>query len=75
MRPEQVLKILEITDSFDIHRENVVIPLMTEDRGSLTLLPDGRLRITCPTNVPFDQWLEDIRRELKTMDLSNLVRK
>jgi hypothetical protein len=75
LRPEQIIKILEITDSFNIHRESVIIPLKTEDQGSLNLLPDGKLRITCPTNGSFDRWLEEIREQLRTMDLSKLVRK
>jgi hypothetical protein len=79
LRPEQITKILEITDSLNIHRENVIIPLKTEGRGSVDLLPDGRLRIVCPTyvalHVAFDRWLEEIREELQKMDLSQLVRK
>lgn len=75
LRPEQIIKILEITDSFNIHRESVVIPLKTEDQGSLKLLPDGKLRITCPTDRTFDRWLDEIREQLQTMDLTKLVRK
>ncbi len=75
LRPEQIIKILEITDSFNIHRESVIIPLKTEDQGSLKLLPDGKLRITCPTDRIFDRWLDEIREQLQTMDLTKLVRK
>ena len=75
LRPEQIIKILEITDSFNIHRESVIIPLKTEGQGSLNLLPDGKLHIICPTNGSFDRWLEEIREQLRTMDLSKLVRK
>jgi len=75
LRPEQIIKILEITDSFNIHRESVIIPLKTEDQGSLNLLPDGRLHIVCPTDEGFDRWLEEIRQKLQTMDLSKLMRK
>ena len=75
LRPEQIIKILEITDSFNIHRESVIIPLKTEDQGSLKLLPDGKLHITCPTNRAFDRWLDEIREQLQTMDLTKLVRK
>ena len=48
LRPDQILRILEITDSFNLHRESIFIPLKTEENGSITILPDGRLRIVCP---------------------------
>jgi hypothetical protein len=53
VNPEQVMKILELTDSFNLHRETVVIPLGTEGKGDVVLLPDQRLRITVPSNTPF----------------------
>ena len=68
--PEQVMKILELTDSFNVHREAVVIPLGTEDDGSVTVLPDQRLRITVPRNKPFDEWLLELRGKLGELDLS-----
>jgi hypothetical protein len=70
LRPEQILKILELTDSFSLHREAVFIPLTTDEKGDVRLLPDGRLRIICPSTMPFDKWLEDLRSRLEKMDLS-----
>jgi hypothetical protein len=72
LRPEQVLKILELTDSFNLHREAVYIPLAAEENGSVTLLPDGRLRIVCPRTGPFEAWLNELRVKLKKMDLSKV---
>jgi hypothetical protein len=68
--PEQVMKILELTDSFNLHREAVVIPLGTEDDGGVMVLPDQRLRITVPRNKPFDEWLLELRGKLGKLDLS-----
>jgi hypothetical protein len=67
---EQVMKILELTDSFNLHREAVVIPLGTTNDGDVVALPDQRLRITVPRNQPFDEWLMELRRKLAKMDLS-----
>ena len=72
VRPEQVLRILELTDSFNLHREAVYIPLTTGESGSVTLLPDGRLRIMCPGTELFDAWLSELRSRLATMDLSKV---
>ena len=68
--PEHVMKILELTDSFNLHREAVVIPLTTENRGSVVTLPDQRLRIAVPNNRPFEEWLVELRDVLSDMDLS-----
>ncbi len=72
LRPEQVLKILELTDSFNLHREAIYIPLTTEGSGSVTLLSDGRLRIVCPRTESFESWLGELRSLLKKMDLSKV---
>ncbi len=72
LRPEQVLKILELTDSFNLHREAVYIPLSTEENGSVTLLSDGRLRIVCPRTASFEGWLSELRSLLEKIDLSKV---
>jgi len=72
LRSDQILKILEITDSFNLHREVIVIPLTTKETGSLDLLADGRLKITCPATQPFDMWLNELRARLQEMDLSKI---
>ncbi len=74
VRPEQIIKILELTDAFNIHREAVTIPLSAEKGGSITLLPDGKLRIVCPEHTPFDQWLNQLRGQLEKMDLTRIVK-
>lgn len=64
------MKILELTDSYNIHREAVVIPLATQSHGGVVVLPDQRLRIIVPNNRLFDEWLLELRSELANMDLS-----
>jgi hypothetical protein len=72
VRPEQILKILDITDSFNLHREAIFIPLQAQDDGSATILADGRLRIVCPERGEFQAWLNQLRSQLETMDLSKI---
>jgi hypothetical protein len=69
LTPEQVMKILEVTDSFNLHRESVLIPLATEGTGRVEATPDQRLRITVP-DQQFDEWLVELRTKLSNMDLS-----
>ncbi len=69
VRPEQILKILELTDSLNLHRESVLIPLSTEGEGSVTILADQRVRIVVPSNKPFEAWLTELRVKLAGMDL------
>jgi hypothetical protein len=69
-----VMRILELTDSLNIHRESVIIHLAMEGKGSITLLSDGHLRIVCPSSVTFDEWLIDLRSKLEMMDLSRVSR-
>jgi hypothetical protein len=66
------MRILELTDSFNISRESVIIPLVTEEKGSITILPDGRLRIVCPEDAKFEAWMKDLRNRSEDMDLSRV---
>jgi hypothetical protein len=70
LRPDQILKILAVTDSFNLHREAILIPLTTTEKGTVNLLSDGRLKITCPTGPSFEMWLDELRDRLQKMDLS-----
>ena len=72
LHPDQILRVLAITDSFNIHRETVFIPLRMEKAGSAMILPDGRLQITCPDSGNFEEWLNELRGQLEKLDLSKL---
>jgi hypothetical protein len=69
LSPDQIMKILQLTDSFNLHREAVMVPLALSDVGGITLLPDGRLRIVVPKNKPFEDWLMELRTQLAGMQL------
>jgi hypothetical protein len=72
LHPDQILKILAVTDSFNLNREGIIIPLSTAEKGIVDLLPDGRLKIVCPTGTLFDMWLDELRDRLQKMDLSKV---
>jgi hypothetical protein len=75
VRPEQILRILELTDSLGIHREAVMIPLAAEKEGHISILPDGKLRVVCPELAQFDKWLIELRSQLEKMDLTGITKK
>ena len=74
LRPDQILKVLQLTDSMNLHRESIYIPLTTATKGTIDILPDGRLKITCPNEESFDAWVSELQARLKQMDLSSVRR-
>ena len=64
VRPEEIMKILEVTDSLNLHREKILVPLQTEENGSVMLQSDGRVRIVCPNAGVSEEWLTELRNQL-----------
>ena len=60
----EIEEILDILDEHDINRELIVIPLGTQDPGSITRQKDGRVRVVVPESGEFDEWVVAIRAEL-----------
>ncbi len=67
VRSEQVMKILEITDTLGLHRENVTIPLTTHGAGEITVSDDGKIIILCPDGESFEEFLLKVRSELQAL--------
>jgi hypothetical protein len=42
LRLEQVLRVLDLTDSFNTRRGAVIVSLVTDEKGRGTLLSDGQ---------------------------------
>ena len=52
----QIERIFEILDRLAISREAVIIPLRPQGEGSVKRLSNGKLEITVPADLPFEQW-------------------
>ncbi|HEV8715185.1 MAG TPA: hypothetical protein VGX03_20435 [Candidatus Binatia bacterium] len=52
----QIERIFEILDRLAISREAVIIPLRPQGEGGLKRLSNGKLEITVPADIPFEQW-------------------
>jgi hypothetical protein len=65
----QIEQIFIILDRLEISREAVVIPLRPHGAGSVKSLPNGKIEIVVPADVPFEQWyasLEGTIRQIYT---------
>jgi hypothetical protein len=65
----QIEQIFVILDRLEISREAVVIPLRPHGSGNVKALPNGKLEIVVPADVPFEQWyasLEGTIRQIYT---------
>jgi hypothetical protein len=54
---QQISKILTVTDSLGLNREEVEIPLSPESPGAVRRLPNGTIEIIVDGEQLFDQWL------------------
>lgn len=66
------MKILEVTDSFNLSRESVFVPLVTSKEGEVKVMPDQRLNISVPEGKEFEEWLAELRGMLAKTDLSRV---
>lgn len=71
---QEIDRIYEVTDSLDLHRNWVAVPLRALPTGRETQLPDGRILIEAPHGEPFEPWLEGLRRRLESLDLRRTPR-
>lgn len=63
----QISRILEVTDSLDVNREWVEIPLSPERPGRVTRLPTGKLEIVVDADRPFDEWLGSLSKQIESV--------
>ena len=71
--PQQMGRILEVTDSMSIHREAVIVPLGPEGRGKVRL-SNNKIEVTVPEEDDFDTWLDGLGESIAQMDLTSVRR-
>lgn len=74
MTPAQFDQVREITDSFNLSWDQVVIPLVGGVEGLEMLMPDGKLLIRVPPGKDFEPWYAGLAERLSNMDLSRVKR-
>jgi hypothetical protein len=61
----QIEQIFAILDRLSISREAVMIPLRPQGLGSVKRLSNGKLEITVPADIPFEQWYASLEGTLR----------
>ena len=64
---EDMMQVYEITDRFDIDRENITVPLEKTGNGLVTKEPGGKIEITVPATIPISEWLGVLQTELERL--------
>ncbi len=62
----EISRIFEVTDKLGLHRESVVIPLMSRQPGRVRRLPNGKIEIV--VDKDFDAWLQGLEDALTQLD-------
>ncbi|MGH7789750.1 MAG: hypothetical protein ACRERC_22975 [Candidatus Binatia bacterium] len=61
---KEIEQVFEVLEEFGLSREAVVIPLKPAQPGGVRLLPDDRLEIILDSEIPLEQWLVEVRRQI-----------
>jgi hypothetical protein len=64
---KEIERIFTITDSLGISREALVIPLRPADAGRVSRISGGRLEIVIPRDADFEQWLNELEQQLRSL--------
>jgi len=70
----QVDRVYALTDSLELNRDWVVVPLGAHETGIEMTLPDGKILIRPPAGDAFDAWFAGLRRRLEGLDLERALR-
>ena len=61
---KEIEQIFEVLERLNISREAVVIPLRPQSPGSVRRMPNGKFEIIVDGDVPLEDWLETLERQL-----------
>ena len=64
---KEIEQIFEVLERLNISREAVVIPLRPQSPGSVRRMPNGKFEIIVDRDVPLENWLETLERQLRLL--------
>ena len=70
----QVSKVYDLTDSLELNRDWVVVPLIGAPQGLEMLMPDGKILIRPVGGDRYDAWFVGLKTRLESLDLSRALR-
>lgn len=71
---EDLERILKVTDSLQLHRDWVVVPIDALPEGREAQLPDGKLIVHAPVKERFEEWLAELPSRLMEFNLGAVPR-
>ena len=71
---QQVEQIYQLTDSLELNRDWVVVPLTGSPAGLETVLPDGKVLIRPLAGEGFTSWFAGLQSRLESLDLNRALR-
>jgi hypothetical protein len=72
--PQDIRRILAVTDELGLHRESIRVPLARRAAGSVRVTDAGQVEIVAPEGDGLETWLEALPETLRALDLSRLHR-
>ena len=74
LTPEQVEQVHQVTDTFMLDRDSIVIPMVASEDPEELVLPDGKLLIRPPAGKAFNKWVEGLGDRLDLLPLQRTPR-
>ena len=65
--PQEIGRILEVTDGLGLHRESVVVPLPKRSPGVVRRLAGGKLEIVVEAGADFESWLAELEPRIRDL--------
>ena len=64
---DDMTKVYDVTDTFDIDRESISVELTKEDPG-LVALNGGKWEMTLPLTTTLDEWQATLKAEIERLN-------
>jgi|GEM_PF-1456585 len=61
---EEMRSVFGVTDSLEISREKIEVPLLKQGQGTLRRLSNGKLEITLPSGQDARQWMVEMEKKI-----------
>jgi hypothetical protein len=72
--PQEMRRILAVTDALGLHRESVRIPLTPRGGGGLRVTGAFQVEIVVPAGADFETWVAELPERLRSLDLAGVRR-
>lgn len=74
LTPEQIARVYEVVDRFQLNRDWVVVPLAGSKEPLERVLPDGKILLNAPNGDAFEKWFGELEMKIGNLDLSRTAR-